>query len=299
MYISTVNKCPYGRGVPGGFTWSMLRHTWMLRRVDGLMFMKTCKYGRCYRFFGVGVGWGGVMITFLKLANMVDCYARCWVGWGWWWSRSLNLPTWLIATQDVGLGGVGDDHVPWTCPRGWCYARSWVGWGGVGWWSRSLNLPTWLMLRKMLGGVGWVMITFLELAHVVDATQEVEWGGVGWGDDHVPWTCQHGWCYARCWVGWGGWWPRSLNLPTWLMLRKKLGGWDFSHFLNKASCKHCGATKWNAFLAWCLWQMLSKKPLRQLWHRCPKKKRLTVMLSGPQIHCKNNGKSFLLTGAIK
>ena len=30
-------------------------------------------------------------------------------------------------------------------------------------------------------------------------------GGVGRGDDHVHWTCQHGWCYARSWVGvgWG------------------------------------------------------------------------------------------------
>ena len=33
------------------------------------------------------------------------------------------------------------------------------------------------MLRKMVGGVGWVMITFLELANVVDATQEVGWVG--------------------------------------------------------------------------------------------------------------------------
>ena len=37
------------------------------------------------------------------------------------------------------------------------------------------------MLRKKLG-VGWggAMITFLELADMVDATQEVG-GGVGWG----------------------------------------------------------------------------------------------------------------------
>ena len=47
------------------------------------------------------------------------------------------------------------------------------------------NLQIWSMLRLFrglgVGGVGWggVMITFLELANVVDATQEVEWGGVG------------------------------------------------------------------------------------------------------------------------
>ena len=59
------------------------------------------------------------------------------------------------------------------------------------------------------GGVG--MVTFLELAHMVGATQHhvpctctharcyASHGiGVGWGgDDNVPWTCQHGWCYAR------------------------------------------------------------------------------------------------------
>ena len=36
------------------------------------------------------------------------------------------------------------------------------------------------MLRKMLGGVGGGgMITFLELANMVDATQDVGWGGGG------------------------------------------------------------------------------------------------------------------------
>ena len=40
------------------------------------------------------------------------------------------------------------------------------------------------MLRKMLGGVGGGMITFLELANMVDATQDVGWGGGG--DDNVP-----------------------------------------------------------------------------------------------------------------
>ena len=35
------------------------------------------------------------------------------------------------------------------------------------------------MLRKMLGGVGWGMITFPELANMVDATQDVGWGEGG------------------------------------------------------------------------------------------------------------------------
>ena len=49
-----------------------------------------------------------------------------------------------------------------------------VGWGG--------------------GGVGWGMITFLALAHMVAATQH-----------HLSCTCTHGRCYATSWdgVGWG------------------------------------------------------------------------------------------------
>ena len=58
------------------------------------------------------------------------------------------------------------------------------------------------------GGVGWGgvgMMTFFELAHMVDATQLLGWGGVGWGrDDDILWTCTHGGCYATAGVGWGG-----------------------------------------------------------------------------------------------
>ena len=67
------------------------------------------------------------------------------------------------------------------------------------------------------GGVG--MVTFLALAHMLDATQLVGWGGdgnvpcacthvrcyamVGWGGDgNVPCACTHVRCYAM--VGWGG-----------------------------------------------------------------------------------------------
>ena len=48
---------------------------------------------------------------------------------------------------------------------------------------------------------GGRMITFLALAHMLDATQLV-WG-VG-GDDHVPCTCTHAGCYAPCLWGGGG-----------------------------------------------------------------------------------------------
>ena len=47
------------------------------------------------------------------------------------------------------------------------------------------------------------MITFLALAHMLDATQLV-WGGWG-GDDNIPCTCTHVGCYATGlgWVGGG------------------------------------------------------------------------------------------------
>ena len=45
------------------------------------------------------------------------------------------------------------------------------------------------------------MLTFLALAHMLDATQNA---GLGWGGSNVPCTCTHVGCYARCWVGVGG-----------------------------------------------------------------------------------------------
>ena len=70
------------------------------------------------------------------------------------------------------------------------------------------------------GGVG--MVTFLELAHMVGATQH-----------HVPCTCTHGRCYASHGMGWGGdgkvpctcthgrcyATSCSLHLHTWSVLR--------------------------------------------------------------------------------
>ena len=49
-------------------------------------------------------------------------------------------------------------------------------------------------------------MTFFGLAHMVDATQVMGWGGVWGGDDDVLRTCTHGRCYASDGVGWGvGW----------------------------------------------------------------------------------------------
>ena len=105
------------------------------------------------------------------------------------------------------------------------------------------------------------MITFLERAHMLNATQMV-WVG---GDDTVPCTCTHVGCYARCWVGVGGmttflvlahmlnatqlvWgWGRGENVPCACthvrMLRKMLGwGGGMITFLALALArKKCGA----------------------------------------------------------
>ena len=45
-------------------------------------------------------------------------------------------------------------------------------------------------------GGGGVMLTFLALAPMVDATQRIGWGWGGGVDVNVPCTCRHGGCYA-------------------------------------------------------------------------------------------------------
>ena len=163
------------------------------------------------------------MMTFFRLAHMVDATQLLgWggVGWGrdddilWTWKHGGCYAHMVDATQLLGWGGVGwgrDDDILWTCTHGGCYTTAGVGWGGV----RDDDIPwTWKH-----GGC---------YAHMVDATQLLGWGGVGWGrDDDILWTCTHGGCYATAGVGWGGvgsgWW-HSLDLHTWWMLRNCWGG---------------------------------------------------------------------------
>ena len=61
--------------------------------------------------------------------------------------------------------------------------QSWVSWVGVG-----------------------VMVTFLDVAHMVDATAMMGVLGWGGGDGNVPWRCTHGRCYGNdgcLGLGWG------------------------------------------------------------------------------------------------
>ena len=127
---------------------------------------------------------------------MLDATQDAGLGWGG-CERSLHLHTCWMLRKLLGWGG-GDVNVPCACTHVGCYARCWVGVGGV--------------------------LTFLALAHMLDATQDagLGWGGcerslhlhtcwmlrkrLGWGggDVNVPCTCTHVGCYARCWVGVGG-----------------------------------------------------------------------------------------------
>ena len=72
------------------------------------------------------------------------------------------------------------------------------------------------------------MLPFLQLAHMVDVTQHMGWGG----DVTVLTTCTHGGCSAT--TGVGGWCYNSYNLHTWWMLRNTWGGGMMLPFLQLA-----------------------------------------------------------------
>ena len=102
----------------------------------------------CYATDGVG---GGGMITFLALAHMLDAPQLVILRWG-----DDNIPctcTHVGCYATDGVGGGGDDNIPCTCTHVGCYATDGVGGGG--------------------------MITFLALAHMLDATQLMGWVGGG------------------------------------------------------------------------------------------------------------------------
>ena len=99
-----------------------------------------------------GVGGGGGMITFLALAHMLDAAQLVRGGWG------------------------GDDHIPCTCTHVGCCAT------GQGWVGGGDHTPcTCTHVGCYATGQGWVggMITFLALAHMLDAAQLVGWVGGG------------------------------------------------------------------------------------------------------------------------
>ena len=172
----------------------------------------------CYCYGTHGVGWGGVVFTFLQLAHAGDVHTRnvtatALMGWGGvgLCSRSFNLQLAhagdvhtrnVTATALMGCGGVG------LCSRsfnlqlahaGDVHARNVtatvsMGWGGVVFtFLQPSTCTRWWCTRQECycygtHGVGWggVVFTFLQLAHAGDvhtrnvtATALMGWGGVG------------------------------------------------------------------------------------------------------------------------
>ena len=112
----------------------------------------TWTHGWFYATVGFGMGWD--VITVVALEHMVDATQQLGLGWGGMWLHSLHLNTWLMLRKSWVWDGVICVNIRCTWTHGWCYAT--VGFG-----------------------MGWDVITFVALEHMVDATQQL---GLGWGD---------------------------------------------------------------------------------------------------------------------
>ena len=73
------------------------------------------------------------------------------------------------------------------------------------------------------------MLTFLALAHMLDATQLVGW------DVNIPCTCTHVGCYAIDGVGWGG--MLTFLALAHMLDATQLVGWDVNI---PCTCTHVG-----------------------------------------------------------
>ena len=91
------------------------------------------------------------MMTFLAQQHIFDATDN-WGGVGWGGVGDDDVPCKTSHLRKMLGWGGGDVNVPDTCTHVGCYARCWVGVGG--------------------------MLTFLTLAHMLDATQDA---GLGWG----------------------------------------------------------------------------------------------------------------------
>ena len=175
----------------------------------------TCTHVWCYAHGMFLSGWGGVGWGWWRTLHLHTCLmlrtrdVSLGVGWGgagWGWWRTLHLHTCLmLRTRDVslGVGWGGDDDVPCTCTHVWCYALGMFlsGWGGVGMMT-FLGLAHMVDATQVMGWGGVGMMTFLGLAHMVDATQVMGFAFWGWDDD-VPRTCIHDATQVMGFAFWG------------------------------------------------------------------------------------------------
>ena len=277
-------------------TWSVLRNIMFLALAHMVGATQhhvscTCTHGRCY-----------ATSCFLALAHMVGAtqhHASCTCTHGRCYATScfLHLHTWPVLRNIMFLAlahmvGATQHHVSlhlhtWSVIRN-IMLLALAHMVGATQHHVSLHLHTWSVIRNIM---------LLALAHMVGATQH-----------HVSCTCTHGWCYATSWGGVGVVWGGddnvlctcthgfvtqhhvSLHLCIFLAFQLHRHSW-YVWFLNKApglahimQALRCHKMK-------CMSGLVSptdafKKPLWQLWLTCSKKKRLTVRLIGPQIHCK-------------
>ena len=103
------------------------------------------------------------------------------------------------------------------------------------------------------------------LSYVFWLDMGMGWGGVG--DDVVPCTLIHLWCYGQLgWggVGWGWGWCRSLHINTSLMLRTTGVGWGWGWCLTSRECLYW----WSLTRVFgCHWVRLVK-----CWHRTTRRR---------------------------
>ena len=107
-----------------------------------------CTWTRGWFYATVGFGMGWYVLTFVALEHMVDATQQLGLGRGGMWSHLLHLNTWLILRNSWVWDGVICVNIRCTWTHGWCYAT--VGFG-----------------------MGWDVITFVALEHMVDATQQL------------------------------------------------------------------------------------------------------------------------------
>ena len=110
-------------------------------------------------------GWGGGMIAFVAVAHMVDATSLTLVVALAHMVDATSL-TLVVALAHRGVGG-WDDNVRCSCTHGWCYVFNFSCCTCTHGWCYVFNFSCYTCTQ---GGWGGGMITFVAVAHMVDAT---------------------------------------------------------------------------------------------------------------------------------